>query len=201
MKIGIVCYPTYGGSGVIATELGKALSEKGNHVHFITYELPVRLNFHNNNLYYHEVGVKDYPLFEFPPYELSLTGKLVEIVQFEKLDILHVHYAIPHASSALLAKSILKTFQIDIPIITTLHGTDITIVGNDPSAKSVINYSINQSDGVTAVSNSLKSDTLQNFDIKKEIKVIPNFVDISRFQNKDNKKFKEKICKKGEKLI
>ena len=146
MKVGIVCYPTYGGSGVIATELGKALSEKGNQVHFITYAVPARLNFHNNNLFYHEVGVKNYPLFEFPPYELSLTSKLVEIVQYEKLDILHVHYAIPHASSALLAKNILESYGISLPIITTLHGTDITMIGNDPSCKPVVNFSINQSD-------------------------------------------------------
>ncbi len=201
MKIGIVCYPTYGGSGVIATELGKALSEKENQVHFITYAVPARLNFHNNNLFYHEVGVKSYPLFEFPPYELSLTSKLVEIIQYEKLDILHVHYAIPHASSALLAKNILQSFGISIPIITTLHGTDITLIGNDPSCKPVVNFSINQSDGVTAVSDSLKKDTLNNFDIKVDIEVIPNFIDLNRFKNNIDQQFKKKICKKGEKLI
>ncbi len=176
MKIGIVCYPTYGGSGVVATELGKELSNKGNKVHFISYAVPARLNFHNENLFYHEVGVKNYPLFEFPPYELSLTSKLVEIVQYEKLDILHVHYAIPHASSALLAKNILSSYGVTIPIITTLHGTDITLIGNDPTVRPVINYSINESDGVTAVSESLKKDTLDNFDIKIDIQVIPNFI-------------------------
>ena len=183
MKIGIVCYPTYGGSGVVATELGKELSNKGNKVHFISYAVPARLNFHNENLFYHEVGVKNYPLFEFPPYELSLTSKLVEIVQYEKLDILHVHYAIPHASSALLAKKILSSYGVTIPIITTLHGTDITLIGNDPTVKPVINYSINESDGVTAVSESLKKDTLDNFDIKIDIQVIPNFINLKDLKN------------------
>ena len=201
MKIGIVCYPTYGGSGVVATELGKELSNRDNKVHFISYAVPARLNFHNENLFYHEVGVKNYPLFEFPPYELSLTSKLVEIVQYEKLDVLHVHYAIPHASSALLAKKILASYGLSIPIITTLHGTDITLIGNDPSVMPVINYSINESDGVTAVSESLKKDTLDSFDINVDINVIPNFINLNRFKKSKNNKFKNKICKNGEKLI
>ena len=201
MKIGIVCYPTYGGSGVVATELGKELSNKGNKVHFISYAVPARLNFHNENLFYHEVGVKNYPLFQFPPYELSLTSKLVEIVQYEKLDILHVHYAIPHASSALLAKKILSSYGVTIPIITTLHGTDITLIGNDPTVRPVINYSINESDGVTAVSESLKKDTLDNFDIKIDIQVIPNFINLKRFKKSNDNEFKNKICKNDEKLI
>ena len=201
MKIGIVCYPTYGGSGVVATELGKELSNRDNKVHFISYAVPARLNFHNENLFYHEVGVKNYPLFEFPPYELSLTSKLVEIIQYEKLDVLHVHYAIPHASSALLAKKILASYGLNIPIITTLHGTDITLIGNDPSIMPVINYSINESDGVTAVSESLKKDTLDSFDINVDINVIPNFINLNRFKKSKNNKFKNKICNNDEKLI
>ena len=181
MKIGIVCYPTFGGSGVVATELGKALSETGNTVHFISYAQPARLNIFSDNLFYHEVSIKNYPLFEYPPYETSLTSKLVEIVQFEQLDLIHVHYAIPHASSALLAKEILKSMSIKIPVITTLHGTDITLVGKDPSCKPVINYSINYSDGVTAVSNSLKDETNSLFNITKKIDVIPNFIDIEKY--------------------
>lgn len=201
MKIGIVCYPTFGGSGVVATELGKALSKKGNEVHFITYSLPARLNIFSDNLFYHEVSVKNYPLFHFPPYETSLTSKLVEIVKFEKLDLLHVHYAIPHASSALLAKDILLTMGIKIPVITTLHGTDITLIGSDPSCKPVINYSINNSDGVTSVSESLKNDTIKLFDIKKDIKVIPNFIDHNIFNKSKKNIYRERFCKNGEKLI
>ena len=180
MKIGILCYPTFGGSGVVATELGKSLSRKGNTVHFISYAQPARLNVFSDNLFYHEVSVKNYPLFDFPPYETSLTSKLVEIVMFEKLDLIHVHYAIPHASAAVLAKQILKTMGIDIPVITTLHGTDITLVGKDPSCKPVINHSINLSDAVSAVSKSLRDDTLKTFDIKKDIDVVPNFIDIKK---------------------
>ena len=176
MKIGILCYPTFGGSGVVATELGKSLSEKGNIVHFISYAQPARLNLISDNLFYHEVSVKNYPLFDFPPYETSLTSKLVEIVKFEKLDLIHVHYAIPHASAAILAKEILKTMGVHIPVITTLHGTDITLVGKDPSCKPVINHSINLSDKVSAVSKSLKDDTKKIFDIKNKIDVILNFI-------------------------
>ena len=201
MKIGIVCYPTFGGSGIVATELGKALSENGNTVHFISYAQPARLNIFSNNLFYHEVSIKNYPLFEYPPYETSLTSKLVEIVQFEKLDLIHVHYAIPHASSALLAKEILKSMGIDIPVITTLHGTDITLVGKDPSCKPVINYSINNSDGVTSVSNSLKEETLSLFNITNEINVIPNFIDIDKYSKVKRNPFRSKLCPKGERLL
>ena len=201
MKIGIVCYPTFGGSGVVATELGKALSEKGNIIHFISYAQPARLNVFSDNLFYHEVSVKNYPLFDYPPYETSLTSKLVEIIKFEKLDLIHVHYAIPHASSAILAKDILRTMGIKIPVITTLHGTDITLVGKDPSCKPVINHSINNSDGVTAVSQNLKKDTLDIFDIKNEIKVIPNFIDINKYTLVKRNTYKSKICQNGEKLL
>ena len=201
MKIGIVCYPTFGGSGVVATELGKALSEKGNIVHFISYAQPARLNVFSDNLYYHEVSVKNYPLFDYPPYETSLTSKLVEIVKFEKLDLIHVHYAIPHASSAVLAKDILKTMDINVPVITTLHGTDITLVGKDPSCKPVINHSINNSDGVTAVSNNLKDDTMNIFEINNEIKVIPNFVDIKKYSSIRKNSYRTKLCQNGEKLL
>lgn len=177
MKIGIVCYPTFGGSGVVATELGKALADKGHEVHFITYSPPVRLNFLSGNLFYHEVSVSDYPLFDYPPYELVLSSKLVDVVKYEKLDLLHVHYAIPHASAAYMAKQILASQGIHIPFITTLHGTDITLVGKDPSFEPAITFAINQSDAVTAVSESLKNDTYKNFpSVRKEIKVIPNFI-------------------------
>lgn len=183
MKIGIVLYPTYGGSGIVATELGKSLAEKGHEVHFIAYKFPVRLNVSSNKIFYHEVRVNTYPLFQYPPYESSLTSKLVDIIRFEKLDLLHVHYAIPHASAALTAQQILKEEGIHIPFITTLHGTDITLVGKDPFFKPVITYSINKSNAVTAVSESLKQDTLNNFDIKNSIEVIPNFItpELSQF--------------------
>ncbi len=176
MKIGIVLYPTYGGSGIVATELGKSLAEKGHEVHFISYKFPVRLNVSSNRIFYHEVRVSNYPLFHYPPYESSLTSKLVDIIRFEKLDVLHVHYAIPHASAARTAQQILKEEGIQIPFITTLHGTDITLVGKDPFFKPIITFSINKSEAVTTVSESLKQDTLQNFDIKNEIHVIPNFI-------------------------
>jgi N-acetyl-alpha-D-glucosaminyl L-malate synthase BshA len=177
MKIGIVCYPTFGGSGVVATELGKALVQKGHQVHFITYSQPVRLEFFSENLVYHEVSVSDYPLFEYQPYELVLSSKLVDVVKYEKLDLLHVHYAIPHASAAYMAKQILASQGIHIPFITTLHGTDITLVGKDPSFEPVITFAINNSDAVTSVSESLKKDTYANFpNVKKDIKVIPNFI-------------------------
>ena len=182
MKIGIVCYPTYGGSGVVATELGKALAKEGHEIHFITYSQPTRLDFFSENLYYHEVNIKSYPLFEYPPYELALASKMVDVTEHEKLDILHVHYAIPHASAAYMAKQILQTKNITIPFITTLHGTDITLVGKDPSYEPVVTFSINQSDGVTAVSADLKNDTLNFFDVKKQIEEIPNFIDLNRFK-------------------
>ncbi len=176
MKIGIVLYPTFGGSGVVATELGKALARKGHHVHFITYSQPVRLGRFQENIFYHEVAVSDYPLFEFQPYETTLASKMVDVVKHEKLDILHVHYAIPHASSAYMAKQILATEGIHIPFITTLHGTDITLVGRDPSFIPVVTFCINQSDSVTTVSESLKRDTLEHFKITRSIDVIPNFI-------------------------
>lgn len=191
MKIGIVCYPTFGGSGVVATELGKALASNGHQVHFITYNQPARLDFFSANLFYHEVAVSQYPLFDYPPYETVLASKLVDVVRFEQLDILHVHYAIPHASVAYLAKQILKAQGIQIPIVTTLHGTDITLVGKDASFSPVVSFSINHSDGVTAVSTNLKEQTLQSFDVKKEIKVIPNFIDFTRFHSKNRTYFKK----------
>jgi len=201
MKIGIVCYPTFGGSGVVATELGKALAAHGHEVHFITYNQPARLDFFSENLFYHEVSISKYPLFDFPPYELALSSKLVDVVRFEKLDLLHVHYAIPHASAAFMAKQILKTYGINIPVITTLHGTDITLVGKDPSYNPVVTFSINQSDGVTAVSDNLKKDTLAHFNITKEIKVIPNFIDLTRFSLKPRDHFKRAIAPDEERII
>jgi len=201
MKIGIVCYPTFGGSGVVATELGIALAKEGHQVHFITYSQPTRLDFFNENLFYHEVDMLAYPLFQFPPYETALASKMVDVVKYEKLDILHVHYAIPHASAAFIAKQILKKQNIEIPVITTLHGTDITLVGRDPSFEPVVTFSINQSDGITAVSENLKQDTYDHFKIDKEIRVIPNFIDMERFKRQKKDHFKKAICPNGEKLI
>lgn len=201
MKIGIVCYPTFGGSGVVATELGKALAHKGHHIHFITYNQPVRLNFFDANLYYHAVYVPNYPLFQYPPYELALASEMVKVARYQQLDLLHVHYAIPHASAAFLAKQILLTQGIHIPIVTTLHGTDITLVGKDPSFEPVVTFSINQSDGVTTVSESLKQDTYAHFDVKKDIHVIPNFIDFERFRRQDKGHFKMAICPQNEKLL
>ncbi len=202
MKIGIVCYPTFGGSGVVATELGKALAEKGHQVHFITYSQPVRLDFFSGNLFYHEVSVSDYPLFEYQPYELVLSSKLVDVVKYEKLDLLHVHYAIPHASAAYMAKQILASQGINIPFITTLHGTDITLVGKDPSFEPVITFAINQSDAVTAVSESLKTDTYKNFpNVQKEIKVIPNFICLDDYHFETSKCQKKMYAPNGERLL
>jgi N-acetyl-alpha-D-glucosaminyl L-malate synthase BshA len=201
MKIGIVCYPTFGGSGVVATELGKALADNGHQVHFITYRQPARLDFFSENLFYHEVSVSNYPLFDYPPYELALASKLVDVVRFEKLDLLHVHYAIPHASAAFMAKQILATFGIHIPVVTTLHGTDITLVGKDPTYKPVVTFSINQSDGVTAVSENLKADTYKHFDVNKDIKVIPNFIDLERFSLKVKDHFKLAIAPNNERIV
>lgn len=183
MKIGIVCYPTFGGSGVVATELGKALALKGHKVHFIAYSQPFRLNYFNENLFYHEVSVSNYPLFEYQPYESALASKLVDVVKYEKLDLLHVHYAIPHASAALMARQILEKQGYKIPFITTLHGTDITLVGKDPSFETVIKHSIEESDAVTAVSESLKQDTYTFFKTNKPIEVIPNFINIEEYVN------------------
>ncbi len=201
MKVGIVCYPTYGGSGVVATELGKALAKKGHKVHFITYSQPTRLDFFNPNLYYHEVSVNSYPLFQYPPYELALASRMVDVVLNEKLDLLHVHYAVPHASAAYMAQQILKTKGYEIPFITTLHGTDITIVGKDATNEPVVTFSINKSDGVTAVSEDLKNDTLEHFDISVPIEVIPNFIDLGRFKKQPKEHFKKAICPNGEKLV
>lgn len=201
MKVGIVCYPTYGGSGVVATELGMALAGKGHDVHFITYSQPTRLDFFEQNLHYHEVSVNSYPLFQYPPYELALSSKMVEVVIKEKLDLLHVHYAVPHASAAFMAQQILKERGYEIPFITTLHGTDITIVGKDAANEPVVTFSINRSDGVTAVSDDLKKDTIQHFDITTDIEVIPNFIDLSRFKKHPKDHFKTAICPNGEKLI
>jgi N-acetyl-alpha-D-glucosaminyl L-malate synthase BshA len=201
MKIGIVCYPTFGGSGVVATELGKALAQRGHQIHFITYAQPIRLDFFSENIWYHEVNISSYPLFQYPPYESALAGKMVDVVKYEKLDLLHVHYAIPHATSAFLAKQILKQQGLDIPVITTLHGTDITIVGKDPSLRPVITFSINESDGVTAVSNDLKQETIDTFRVDKDIQVIYNFVDLERFHRQEKDHFKRFICPNGEKLL
>lgn len=202
MKIGIVCYPTIGGSGVVATELGKALAGRGHTVHFVTYDRPVRLRGYSGNIYYHEVAPVNYPLFKFVPYESALASKLVEIVCYHKLDVLHVHYAIPHASSAYLAQQILNLNCMFVPFITTLHGTDITLVGKDSAYEPVVSFSINQSNGVTSVSESLKQDTLRNFTINREIEVIPNFVEMEKFENsKPRLEFRNCLASEGERLL
>ncbi len=202
MKIGIVCYPTYGGSGVVATELGLGLAAKGHDIHFIAYQQPARLDAFHSNIYFHEVRIEaSYPLFEYPPYETVLASNLVNIIKYEQLDLLHVHYAIPHASVAYLAKQILKEQGINIPVITTLHGTDITLVGKDATFAPVVTFSINQSDGITAVSQSLKDETYQHFEIRKDIEVIPNFIDFSRFSKSNKDHFKKAIAPNGEKIL
>ncbi|MBS1616019.1 MAG: N-acetyl-alpha-D-glucosaminyl L-malate synthase BshA [Bacteroidetes bacterium] len=200
MKIGIVCYPTFGGSGVMATELGMALSQKGHEVHFITYQQPVRLHFHPN-IYYHEVSVPTYPLFDFPPYESALTSTMVSVIANNDLDLLHVHYAIPHASAAYFAKQILKRMGKVIPFITTLHGTDITLVGRDQTYAPVVAFSINESDAITAVSNNLREETYASFNIEKEIQVIPNFVDTERFRQTDKEHFKLMLAPQSERIL
>jgi len=201
MKIGIVCYPTYGGSGVVATELGLGLARKGHKVHFITYKRPPRLSVFQENIFFHEVNSMSYPLFEYTPYETALASKLVDVVQYENLDLLHVHYAIPHAAVAYMAKQILKSQGIHIPIVTTLHGTDITLVGADVSFAPVVEFSINHSDGVTAVSNHLKQETLSTFDIEHDIRVIYNFIDFNRFKKENKDHFKMAIAPNGEKIL
>lgn len=201
MKIGVVCYPTYGGSGVVATELGKAMAIEGHEVHFITYSQPTRLDFFNENLFYHEVDIKPYPLFQYPPYEIALASKMVDVAKREELDLFHVHYAVPHASAAYMAREILKAEGLHVPFITTLHGTDITIVGKDASLEPVVTFSINQSDGITAVSNDLKKDTYDHFKVTKDINVIPNFIDLDRFKKQKKDHFKKAICPNDEKLI
>jgi N-acetyl-alpha-D-glucosaminyl L-malate synthase BshA len=200
MKIGITCYPTYGGSGVIATELGKALALRGHQVHFISYALPFRLNSFVENVVFHEVEMSSYPLFEFPLYTLALASKMVEVAEFEKLDLLHVHYAIPHASSAYLAKQMLKG-KHDLKVTTTLHGTDITLVGLEPSFLPLVKFSIEQSDGATAVSRFLKEKTLTNYNINKEIEVIPNFVDTQVYKPMKDDCIKRRLAAKGEKIL
>lgn len=202
MNIGIVCYPTFGGSGVLATELGKALAEKGHNVHFISYQQPVRLlgGFHTN-IFYHEVSVPTYPLFDFPPYETALSSTMVDVIINHKLDLLHVHYAIPHASAAFMARQILLKQGIDIPVITTLHGTDITLVGRDKTYSPVVTFSINESTAITAVSNNLRDETYANFKIEKEIQVIYNFVDAKRFNKKPLTPFKQVIAPNDEWII
>lgn len=201
MNIGIVCYPTFGGSGVVATELGKALAKDNHQVHFISYNQPARLDTFTENIFYHEVIINKYPLFEHAPYETALAGKMIDIVKSQKLDILHVHYAIPHASAALMAKQILKDEGYHIPVITTLHGTDITLVGRESTFEDVVSWSINNSDSVTAVSESLKKDTYQHFNINISIDVIPNFIDFDRFNKKPRDHFKKAIAPAGEKLL
>lgn len=201
MRIGIVCYPTYGGSGVVATELGKALAQKGHEVHFISYRVPARLDSFVENVFYHEVSFADYPLFERAPYESALTSKIVDTALHAKLDILHVHYAIPHAATAFFAREILKSKNIYLPIVTTLHGTDITLVGKDATYEPVVTFSINKSDGVTAVSEFLKEETYRSFPIKQDIQVITNFIDLERFHKARKEHFKSAIAPNGEKIL
>ena len=201
MRIGIVLYPTFGGSGIVATELGKELAKKNHEIHFITYTEPVRLGELRKNIFYHEVSTSDYPLFKYTPYEQVLTSKLVDVVKFEKLDLLHVHYAIPHASAAYMAQQILADQNIKIPFITTLHGTDITLVGKDPSFEPVINFSINKSNMVTAVSESLKKDTNALFKIKNKIEVVPNFICINEYKLENNDFYKKRFAPNNEKII
>ncbi len=201
MNIGIVCYPTFGGSGVVATELAKGLAHRDHNVHILSYARPARLDTFRTNISYHEVNMNTYPLFEYPPYDLALANQMANLIEYEKIDVLHVHYAIPHATSAYLAKQILGEKAANVPLITTLHGTDITIVGSDPSYKSVVDFSINQSDGVTAVSEYLRDETYERFDIKKDIKVIPNFIDLDRFQKSNQNHFKKAICPNDEKVV
>ena len=200
MRIGMVCYPTFGGSGVVATELGKALAGRGHEVHFITYDQPVRLGSFRPNVFYHEVRIAQYPLFDYPPYELVLASKMVEVARQQDLDILHVHYAIPHASSAYMAKRILSEEGRHLPVVTTLHGTDITLLGKDPGFEPVISFAINQSDAVTAVSTSLRSDTYKLFGINKDIEVVPNFICPAHFEGLQGQK-REQFAAPDEKLL
>jgi len=201
MKIGIVCYPTFGGSGVVATELGLELSKRGHEIHFITYSQPVRLELISNNVHFHEVNVPEYPLFHYQPYELALSSKLVDMVKLHKIDVLHVHYAIPHAYAAYMAKKMLHEEGINLPIVTTLHGTDITLVGSHPFYKPAVAFSINKSDAVTSVSQSLKDDTIRLFDIKNEIQVVPNFIDFSKYSDEFKDCQREMMASNNEKII
>ena len=201
MNIAIVCYPTFGGSGVLATELGKALADKGHNIHFITYQQPVRLSGFHANIFYHEVRVPTYPLFDYPPYESALASTMVDVITNNDIQLLHVHYAIPHAAAAYMAKQILLKQGKNIPVITTLHGTDITLVGRDKTYRPVVTFSMTESDILTAVSSNLKAETYNNFDIEKDIKVIYNFVDVKRFNKKPVDAFKKLIAPNGEKII
>ena len=201
MNIGIVCYPTFGGSGVLATELGKALAEKGHFIHFITYDQPVRLGGFHANIFYHEVSVPTYPLFDYPPYETALASTMVDVITNEKIDLLHVHYAIPHASAAYMARQILLKEGINVPVITTLHGTDITLVGRDKTYRPVVTFSMNESAAITAVSKNLRDETYKNFKMEKEIEVIYNFVDTRRFNKKPVTPFKQVIAPNNEKIL
>ena len=201
MKIGIVCYPTYGGSGVVATELGLALAKKGNEIHFISYKQPVRLDFMSEKIFFHQVYVPDYPLFKFQPYELALSSKLVDVVMNYNIDLLHVHYAIPHAYAAYMAKKMLEGNSVNLPVVTTLHGTDITLVGNHPFYKNAVKFSIDNSDYVTAVSNSLKVQTENIFNTKKKIEVIPNFVDFSKHKLHNKNCNRDLIASNEKKII
>ncbi|MEO5893828.1 MAG: N-acetyl-alpha-D-glucosaminyl L-malate synthase BshA [Ferruginibacter sp.] len=201
MNIAIVCYPTFGGSGVLATELGKALADKGHNVHFITYQQPVRLSHFHTNIFYHEVRVPTYPLFDYPPYETALASMMVDVITNHRIQLLHVHYAIPHASAAYMAKQILAKEGKHIPVITTLHGTDITLVGRDKTYRPVVTFSMNESDILTAVSENLREETYKNFHIEKDIEVIHNFVDVKRFNKKPVDAFKKLIAPEGEKII
>ena len=201
MKIAIVCYPTFGGSGVVATELGMALSKRGHEIHFITYKQPVRLEQLSANIHFHEVNVPEYPLFHYQPYELALSSKLVDMVKLHKIEMLHVHYAIPHAYAGYMAKKILEEEGIYLPMVTTLHGTDITLVGNHPFYKPAVTFSINNSDVVTSVSQSLKSDTLRLFDLKKEIEVVPNFIDTTKYSHSITNGQRRMLAADDEKII
>jgi len=201
MKIGIVCYPTYGGSGVVATEVGLGLAKKGHQIHFITYKRPVRLSPFHENVYFHEVAEADYPLFEYPPYDTALASKMVDVVKYENLDLLHVHYAIPHATVAYMAKKILLTEGRYVPVVTTLHGTDITLVGKHRTFAPVVAFSINKSDGVTAVSQYLSKQTKEHFNITTDIEVIYNFIDFDRFKRVDKDHFKKLIAPNGERIL
>ena len=201
MNIAIVCYPTFGGSGVLATELGKALADKGHNIHFITYQQPVRLSGFHTNIFYHEVRVPTYPLFDYPPYETALASTMVDVVNNNDIDLLHVHYAIPHAAAAYMAKQILAKQHKKVPVITTLHGTDITLVGRDKTYSPVVTFSMEESDVLTAVSDNLREETYKNFSISKEIEVIHNFVDVARFNKKPVDAFKKLVSPQGEKII
>ena len=201
MKIGIVCYPTFGGSGVVATELGLGLAKRGHQVHFITYRRPARLNSFHANVFFHEVTGEDYPLFEYPPYDTALASKMVDVVEYHKLDLLHVHYAIPHATVAYMARKVMLSRGRYVPFIVTLHGTDITLVGNHRTFSPIVEFSINKADGVTAVSDFLRQKTFDSFDIDNEIETIYNFIDFDRFRRLDKEHFKKAIAPNGEPIL